>query len=80
MTLTLSTHYHTLTNTLVHIPEYAKACMCAFGETTEAKALASLKVSQDKSKVLHGHSFPRSEPMNERSGHMKRIQAKNVYF
>lgn len=32
--------------------------MCAVGETTKAKPLASFKVSQNKSKVLHGHSLP----------------------
>ncbi len=43
-----------------NVPEYAEAGMCAVGETTEAKPLASLKVSQNKSKVLHGHSVPHS--------------------
>lgn len=48
------THSHT------NVPEYAKAGTCAVGETTETKPLASLKVSQNKSKVLHGHSIPHS--------------------
>lgn len=43
------------------IPENAKARLCAVGEATETKALASLKVSQNKSKVLHGHPIPLSE-------------------
>lgn len=42
--------------------------MCAVGETTEAKPLASLKVSQNKSKVLHGHAIPHSVQMNEMRG------------
>lgn len=49
-------HRHT-----VVVPEYAKAGLCAVGETTEAKALASLKVSQNKSKVLHCHAIPHPE-------------------
>lgn len=35
--------------------------MCAVGETAKAEALASLKVSEDKSKVLHGHAVSHSE-------------------
>lgn len=48
-----------------HVPEYAKAGVCVVGETAKPEPLASLKVGQNKSKVLHGHSLPRSAQMNE---------------
>lgn len=61
-----------------HGPEYAKAGLCAVCETTEAEALASLKVSQNKGKVLHGHAIPHSEQRNVvRGGHMKNKQARS---
>lgn len=66
MRVTISTYaLHTFTDPHAkNVPEYAKAGMCAVGEATETKPLASLKVSQNKSKVLHGHSIPRSVQMN----------------
>lgn len=66
-----------MTHPHAYVPEYAKAGLGAVGETTETEALASLKVSQNKSKVLHGHSIPHSEQMNVvRGGHMKIKQAR----
>lgn len=52
--------------TLCHanIPEYAQTALCAVSETTEAKPLASLKVSQNKSEMLHRHRVPHSVHMN----------------
>lgn len=49
------------TNRITVIPENAKAVLSAVSETTEAELLASLKVSQNKSKVLHAKSTPHSE-------------------
>lgn len=54
-----------------NVPEYAKAGACAVGETTEAKPLASFKVSQNKGKVLHSHSIPHSVQTSAvRGGHI----------
>ena len=57
-------------HTHTHVPEDAKAGVHAVGETTEAEALASLKVGENESEVLHGHPRPHSEQMN-RVGHME---------
>lgn len=59
---------HTFTHSHTDVPEYAKAGMCVVGETAKAKPLASLEVSQNKSKVLHSHSLPRSVQMNVGGG------------
>lgn len=63
--------------TTVHSPQYAEAGVCAVGEATEAEALASLKVSQNKSKVLHTHSIPYSEQMWE--ANIKKQLARMVF-
>lgn len=49
---------------MITVPEDAKAAASAAGETTEAELLASLKVSEDESKVLHDESIPRPEQMS----------------
>ncbi len=76
MRVTISTlASHTFTDLHANVPEYAKAGMCAVGETTETKPLASLKVSQNKSKVLHRHSISRSVQMNVvRGGNTEKLE------
>lgn len=51
---------HNNTNTTT-TPEYAEAGVVVVGKAAEAKALASLKIGEDKGKVLHSTSVPESE-------------------
>lgn len=51
---------HNNTNTTT-TPEYAEAGVIVVGKAAEAKALASLKIGEDKGKVLHSTSVPESE-------------------